>query len=393
VFVSACAGVPGLGGAGVATGAGVIPLEFKFTPSKVVSGDKALLSLTVQNLGSVEAKNVNVFLFGLPTDWREDGAPYRTFQTPFNLEPPRTDTKVPGEKNTLTWILTAPQYLPQKIPFSYTASARICYPYKTTASGSIELLSEQEFVSLQREGRISEKPVAVKTTSAPLSIRIDSTQPLLWRADKNVTFRVTINNVGGGTVLSPSLDCAIFKTGFSGQANITELNKLNFKIEGSGFNCDITGGPLFLERGKSQSFSVRCPIGDMPVTPRLEKQIELTLDYNYYIDTSTTVTVEGLDVTQAPPPTATAPSAPATPTAAASPAPTSTTTTTTTTTTTPPTPAPTPTSGPCTTLGDFRCNGNKLEICREVSGANQWSLWSDCSAVSKTCDAAARLCK
>lgn len=359
VFASACV-IPGLPDVVTPTG-GVEINRFEFVPQSPTAGESTILFLELQNKGGVDARDVSVFLYGLSSDWNPPTAPTKIAF----LGAPQPQVNLEGQKEQITWTLTAPP-ITQK-SFNFVAGVRVCYQYKTVVKTTVDIISAEEQLARIRAGTFQKQAISVQETAAPVSVTIESDQPLTASQD-TVNLQITITNRGGGTVTT--LPCSTFETGLTPDSEtLMSLNRITFKDPRVGSTiCSWPTEGVTLEKGQSRMLSVTCTLGGLTTGPLEAREIELEVGYHYYVDRETSVIVESLPGMPA------APFGPGAPTPA-------------------PTPAPTET---CATPLDKRCKGDELQICIEGT-PNQWQKFQDCTKAGPggtawKCDPAQKKC-
>lgn len=270
---------------GVATGNGIKINSFSFSPNSILAGQKTILDLDIQNIGTFDADNIYVFLYGLASDW----SGFEAVNGPISLMAPKTDMKIEGEPYPYSWILTSPKDLPQELPFTFTAQARLCYPYKTVARAKVEIMSENEW--LNQRGQIRPHDIKMQVSRSPVTIGIKSPQPLIESSDNEMVLKLNIQNVGGGTVTTTS--CEQIKAGLT-ELQVEKLNKVDLKISNYEGTCEFPEEDIFLRKGESKEVTAICDAGGITSgAPLQTKDLELQLDYTYYVDTDTNIRVEG----------------------------------------------------------------------------------------------------
>lgn len=294
VFAAACIGGP-------PTGVGVIINLFSFNPATILDGQPTYLELQIQNLGDVDlTDNVYVYLYGMPDDWTgtlaaqgTETSEVKDFKTnkyaklKTTLRAPDEKTGAEGQKETIAWQLTSPGDLPRDLTFGYDARIRVCAPYTTTVIGKVEFLSSAEWLLRQQRGILAQKSITYVQTAGPVQVSIASQQPLV--ATDSVSLKITISNTGGGTVSGDPCD----KLDDPSRSQI--LSSVKLSIGGTGEACK-TSEPYYLEHGQSKTITATCDItGVIDTTlPQQEIDLQLSLEYNYYVDSSTRVVVTGV---------------------------------------------------------------------------------------------------
>lgn len=292
------------GGGGFAMGDGVQVNSFEFKPARLVGGQATLLQLELQNMGGLNVGDVHVNLYGLSNEWYDGGGSkmigdivssnLQAFDTG-GLRAPDPELKTAGQKRTAVWKFKSPVEPLEGTEFVHKAYARVCYPYRTVASATVEVMGEDEWLLQEQRGGVSQHPISVKQTAAPIQISIESMQPVI--SDGGLRMEMKISNVGGGSAFSGGDDCSgMFDDAGATKDEIIDLNRVDFGIEGFG-DCEVYGAEegeaaISLSRGKERTVVVKCE-GFSSSMPRKEMAIDIAFDYYYYIDAETSVVVVG----------------------------------------------------------------------------------------------------
>jgi hypothetical protein len=281
------------GGDGTQGTDGISIKDFAFDYSPIYAQDQIGLSLELQNVGGQTGTVNKITLFGADIN---QGCPTTNVlqwctndqitQTPSNedLIPPDTSTGMEGETAFYTWTLTAPKSV--QAPTSYDFQLRTDYSYKTVYTGTLQLVSEDYLRTLPSDQR----DTLVKTggitgssvTGGPMSIVAASGRHFIVRSgaqdQRKIKFKVT--NVGSGF---PYNGVASGDTLY--QIRIT--NPIGFDSLNGISTCDAT---VPLSRGKTGIFECKFT-PSASITNKLDKQVQFTLEYEYYTDSVTSVTV------------------------------------------------------------------------------------------------------
>jgi hypothetical protein len=278
VFVSGCIGD---GPQGPTLGNGVSITAFEFDMPSYESEDGVRLSLKVKNLGGVAAEEVLARLSGIDEDeWDISD----TDEEIDDLSPPNVEFGTEGEERTVTWELEAPE-LPPGLSQTYRPAARVYYEYKTEATKPITLVNENEFRRLYQQGQTISSG-STQVSAGPLSVEI-SGKPVKIRDDPVVPISFKITNSGNGVVASRSGDV---EDDYKVRLTIELPSEMSFEDDCSKYR---SGDEVFLWRG--EDIDVVCDV-EISRAPDIavEKTIRVTLEYEYYVDTSTSITVTGV---------------------------------------------------------------------------------------------------
>ena len=316
LFLSGCTGDTSSSGSSSSSftgyGNGIKINSFGFLSDKVYSGIPSVISVEMQNIGAKDAENIYVYLYGLSmgeNEWFVDdntgvvnigyngaemasGDPRILIVDSLMAPVERLDAN--GESVYISWVLNAPRDLPEKQVFKYFAGVRICYPYETTSIAKIEILDANEYLARDRDGGIKKQPIVLSTTAGPLEVIMTTDQPMLLTESDKLTFRAKLIDRGGGTITDN--DCA---NAFDWENNALDLFALHDKIT-------VTLGTIDCELGLSDIYfkisDSDMPTADFPVTcsvpsfdaPELNLDLAMRFDYNYFIDKSAVISVEGM---------------------------------------------------------------------------------------------------
>jgi hypothetical protein len=280
VLISGCT----TGGGGPTFGNGVVILNWEPTFSSVESNDNLQLRVRVQNQGEVTAKNVNAVLTGINVDeWGFGAGNAINF---YDLSPPDRIQNTAGQIKQETFNLVAPK-IPKGTQQQYSPQVRVFYEYKTTAIKSITLVNENELRRLQDQGKTLSSTDTV-TSAGPLKVTVNTGKFIKAREAGSYysnTFPITIDiqNIGGGVVGRYNMPQDDYKV----KVDIVFPSRL------TNVDCGtFLGNYITLWKGQDASISCNVRISNPPIASE-DENIKITLEYGYYIDSKTTVTVTG----------------------------------------------------------------------------------------------------
>lgn len=283
--------------------------SFDFSRDKIYSGQPSLLTLDMQNLGEIGIEDdIYIYLYGLSSgkdEWFDDLSDISLSGASMAAGDPRVliidslmapikSLDADGESAQIVWVLDAPNDLPEGQVFKYSAGARVCYPYSTTSIAKIEVLDEEEYLSRDRDGTLKRHTVMIDTTAGPLDVVMTTDQPLMLSDTGNLTLRVKIVDSGGGTLTT--LNCS---NAFDWEDNALDLFALHDKVSVTLDNreCDLGLRNLYFRVSGSgpptAEFPVVCNIPSLNVPMRI-LDLKMRFEYNYFIDKSAVISVEGL---------------------------------------------------------------------------------------------------
>jgi len=289
-IVAILSGCPSIGGEGVVTGTnGIIIKDFGFDYSPIYAEEQVGLSMEVQNVGGEEGTVTGITIFGADVasscpgeelQWCTDDD---TSLTPSDdLLPPDPSTGMEGEEMFYDWLLESPTAV--KAPTTYDFEVRLDYSYSTIYTGTLQLVEQDYLQTLSPEDREAlikaGGVVDAFTTAGPLSLTAASGRHFIYRGGvapepRDIKFRVT--NVGSGYP-------------YNGDKSAANLYKVRV-ASSIGFVSGSCDTEKTLSRGKTAIIKCTFNPGDVTVTTKLEKQFQITLEYDYYVDSAASITV------------------------------------------------------------------------------------------------------
>ena len=274
VVLAGCIGQPGGGGTGGTAGLVITG----FSPDSTIvggfagsggAGTEVTFILEAKNVGERTAKSVQAKLLGVSADW---SAPHSTYvnMDPFELFPADPQTGGEGQTATITFAPTSPKSTTTDIV--YDIGVRVKYTYDTVGDGTFKVATPEYLRSITQAGGGQPAGFGIsefKSTGGPLVVTSNLRVPTVPKGTKDVQIQFQIQNTGGGRA-------------FSGgdEAN----NEIVIKEGG-----DCSNKKVKLAGGKSAT--VFCKFTTGAVDTFVEKAFSLTIDYNYFIDSVTQVTV------------------------------------------------------------------------------------------------------
>jgi hypothetical protein len=298
---------------GVRTGNGVVIEEFTPSFTSVYPGELVEFQLKFRNVGGVKATSVFAEVLGLDEDWaasskgfennrfnpsgtelfpREEACGYDKREV--ELDPPDMTYGTEGESQTCTWRYIAPQ-IPEGFNPSYEATARVFYNYQTDLIKSITVLSTQEMMKLNQQGR-TVPASTVSSTNSPISITVDARDPVrIWQDGVKFPIAITFTNIGGGMACLKD-QCKKPEGG--------AWNKVDFKFieaidkaggtESDQLKIDCFGHEQSVDVWTNKPNTIICDVtvGD---TSRIvgyeERLIGISAKYSYFTDAQATITI------------------------------------------------------------------------------------------------------
>jgi len=298
VFLSGCINQPPAtkGGKGLAISS--------FAPdfAEIRSGEPVTLSALITNAGEGDATGVKAQLFGLNMgaagegkEWTlKTGSSTLTTQLLRKADP---SLNLQGENYEFSWTVVSPGTL--RVDNTYTANLRVYYKYKTYSTSILHFVSYDYIKSLPTDQFNAEKAkagVAQSTSStAPVSVKISGgNRPFIAYSDDasapdTFSVQIDITNVDSGNAFIASA----YPTGFSSD----NLHKVNVNIDTNlDLNCANTlssakSGQITMTKGQSKTIFCTATVQKNALDNARDYTVNVELDYGYYLDASTKVTV------------------------------------------------------------------------------------------------------
>lgn len=258
-------------------GHGLVVESFEAVPSEVFSGDDFELFLDVRNMGDVEAREVT------PEIYSAGGAQNGEFDPPDedSLNPPTEEFE--GEQVTFTSTMDAPTI--DITDETLNIQTNIFYKYGTDARIRIPVISSEERRSREEAGEALPSIETTRVTDGPFTVRITGPSPaIIGEDDRDVTFTVHGNNVGGGRAYYIEDDA-------HPDPAREDLDKVYVEIESDDeefddeFDCE---GETTVRHG--DYFELHCS-GDVDFDHFQEIPVDVSLNYGYRIRERTSVHV------------------------------------------------------------------------------------------------------
>ncbi len=190
-----------------------------------------------------------------------------------------------------SWTLKSP-WLPHPLSRIDTFTGRVYYLYKTKASATVWVYNEAEKTAAQQRGEAIPSALSVAETAGPVRLGLNSPQPVSYFAPGDtITLKITLSNVGGGTVFDSSGFAWDVTTPPSlvDKLNVVRLNYDSPSTLTRDSSCDTS-----VELKKGDTITISCDFRiNNPVTTKQSFPITVSADYGYYIDKTLSVTAIG----------------------------------------------------------------------------------------------------
>ena len=288
---------------------GLIITDFSFEYSPIYARDNVGLRLEVQNVGGSDAEIEKIQVYGVDFNcvdstraWCNKGVYHTEFDGTYIgenrfLDRPNTEINFEGGKYYQEWRLKAPSGVTSETDYDFRV--RVEYNYNTFYSGIIRVVDEGYLQSLSEEEKeelfSSGGIVSSELTNGPISVTPFSGRHFILDDMEDRTIKFKIENVGKGYpyICEKDLDCVYDDTDA-----IKGVKKYHVRIK------EITGGIIKCEGGEreieiklssGESHIIYCTFMPSRVgkfTNKVDKTFQIELEYSYYVDDSTSITVK-----------------------------------------------------------------------------------------------------
>ncbi|MBU3958015.1 MAG: hypothetical protein KKB25_02985 [Nanoarchaeota archaeon] len=299
VAVSGC--ISG-GGPAVTGGNGITVTDFASSVSEVSDCDKSVrLSLSVENAGgkSIDTGGLLACLRGKNFNgttkeqmWALDASQKICQLSAKKLDAPDTVKNIPGGAANFKWTVFSP-FVPFPLTRTDGFESRVFYNFSSRTSATIFIVSESELAVAKQTGKALPSAPLIDKTASPVDISVDVVQPIVGAKDDTFTLKVTLSNVGGGTVYDKDA-INLMDTAFANSLPSIPEDKLNLitiktdtaldaggDSEAGFCNADLKN----VELRKGSTVTIPCDIKiSKKITDLQSFPILLTASYGYFID-------------------------------------------------------------------------------------------------------------
>jgi len=255
---------------------GIIIDSLRLSPTEVTDKEPFDLFFEVRNVGGKKTK-VFAYIYG-PSWISED----ETDLGEQELIAPDKQSGSIGESFVFEKTYDQPIEVRKGIVEEEIVYGRICYPYTSSASTDVEIISLSE--KRQTEVKQAAKTVRTSNSDAPIRIELTIKEPLVdYGDDQVVPIAVRVINVGGGFATAHDGDCTM-------NPEISEMDKVTVTLEGSGITCNGTN-EVHLSNNKATLFcKLEATTNGLP-----SKNVKIIAEakYNYYKTKTATIKIIG----------------------------------------------------------------------------------------------------
>jgi len=309
IFTSACT-IPDLTGVGTTpqigqAGRGLEIITFTLEPSTVFSGTTVRINSEIQNLGgtTVPATKALVLLAGTNLNFSDtSGNSWRSGTSgdsvvkviDVDMKAEDVVRGIPPNIKRYTWSLIARNLTPGQT-VSDTFFLRVYHDYTTAVNGNVWVYSETESEAARASGRTLNK-ASFTTTSGPVGVAVTvSPDPVvLFGSEDKFTLSIKLSNLAQGTIFRKG---AVTYSSVTGPQEIniktTDLNNVTVSITTTGLTLGSgCNGPQELVAGRDTTLFCEVTINTPPTT-FASFPLNINVDYSYFTEKTTTVTVQG----------------------------------------------------------------------------------------------------
>ena len=269
--------------------------------AEIRSGEPVTLSALITNAGEGDATAVKAQLFGLNMGAAGEGKEWTlksgssTLTTQL-LRKADLSLNLQGENYEFSWTVVSPGTL--RVDNTYTANLRVYYKYKTYSTSILHFVSYDYLRSLTSEQFNAEKAKAGVTQStssaAPVSVKVSGgNRPFIAYSDDasapdTFSVQIDITNADSGNAFIASTYPPV---------SSENLHKVNINIDTNlDLNCANTlgsakSGQVTLTKGQSKTIFCTATVEKAKLDNARDYTVNVELDYGYYLDASTKITV------------------------------------------------------------------------------------------------------
>ncbi len=301
VAVSGCIANFGGGGGTAVLGSGVEITDFSSSQTETTDCDKSTrLSLDMENKGgkSIQSGDLLSCLVGknfpgttAQQMWAVDSTTPVCQILNKKLDAPDPLRNIPGGAASFKWTAYSP-FVPFPLVRTDGFNGRVFYKYSSRTSATVFLVSEGELATMKQTGKSVPTSAEIDKTASPVDIAIDVNQPIVGANGDTFTLKVTLTNVGGGTVFKDPTPSIFASAGLVPSLLEDDLNKITINVDtpldavssGAGFcSTDLQN----VELRKGSTVVIPCDIKiNKAITSLQSYPILLTASYGYFVDSS-----------------------------------------------------------------------------------------------------------
>ena len=261
---------------------GVIIKSFSPDMPTVEGGMDVTFTLLVKNVGERKAENVRAVIFGLSDEWKPQRMDVTSI-SPSTLNGADPALGFEGDDGILDFTTKAPAG--KSVDTPYQATARVMYKYSTISENLIRLCTAEYLRSISPPGQPLPRDFGIlqsRSSAGPLRVNVKTKLPVIPPGTKRVSVQFEVQNVGGGRTFGGKIP----EEGTTGEIPSDQLDKVKIYYDTSTISCSgVKSGEEFkLVGGKSRVLVCDVNVGDVPAGGYIDKFINFTLEYNYFVE-------------------------------------------------------------------------------------------------------------
>ena len=271
VFLAGCARGPS-----VPSGAGVIITSFTPDVQEVDAGSDVTFVVNLKNTGGKTSGAGTALFFGLSSDW----TPAAQVKDVPTLAPADPGLGLTGEETSIDLTSKISSSAAKNTDVTYDASVRVLYGYTTTVDTLLRFVKSDYL----RTAPNTPKGVQSSTSTAgPLLVTAFARTPSISADKTDARVQFEIQNIGPGRVFGGNIPT----DGIVAAASLDEIKSITVKQGDASLPCGQSD--VRLAGGKSKVISCDITVGNLVNFKDIALKVDI--DYNYFIDSTTTVTV------------------------------------------------------------------------------------------------------
>ncbi len=292
VFLAGCTGTRVTSGT-----QGVVITSFSPDVTTTETSAPVTFTLVIENKGEWKATNVIAQLFGLSPDWNQQTVKFPKLST--SLDGTDVSAGIPGQIETDDVSVTPTAS--KATDTTYDANVRVAYTYATVSESLLRVAKTDYVKSITPPGGQPTQTFGIissKYTGGPLTVNVKTRTTTIPPTTNTVTVTFEIQNVGGGRAFNVGGDII-------GNPASVELDKIKWTVSSTGTTSVPTTCSSSGKLVGAKSKVITCTITLGTFTNFVEIPVKLQIEYGYFVDSSTSVTVLKTIGTVTPPPPST----------------------------------------------------------------------------------------
>ena len=288
---------------------GIVINSFTFSPAKLSNGEEGIISLEIQNLGGITAKEVEAHLYNIDSktyfDIKKSDGTYSTKHSFADMVPPDKLNNIPSFPETAVWVVdnNGKRGAPEGLPIIFEPKVKVCYLYDTISTAEFTVISSDELRQQMQRGVYKEKQVITKSSEGPISIEILTPQPIKAEAGKKIKIHVKVRNTDKLNGLVYLNEYKTTDAEVSSSVDCTDPSVMKKQINRVKISIDIPDMPsvtftprvIRLLKGDGEEGTatfISDDIVDLSDVVQKEYHVVMTTSYGYFVESETSFTLE-----------------------------------------------------------------------------------------------------